>query len=192
MAQTPSTMLELGTSAPDFDLPEPLTGKHYTLASFQNKPLLLAFICNHCPFVLHILDGFVEFANEYNEKGLDVVAINANNIETHPDDSPEKMVELINQRGIGFPYLYDESQQTAKAYRAACTPDFYLFDENRKLVYRGQFDNARPKSPTPVTGVDIRRAADAVLSGQKPGGEQFPSLGCNIKWKPGNEPDYFM
>jgi len=191
MARTPSTMLDLGTTAPDFNLPEPLSGQNVALNSFQGKPLLVAFICNHCPFVLHILDGFVDFAKEYQDKGLHVVAINANNIDTHPDDSPEKMVELIQQRNITFPYLYDESQQTAKAYQAACTPDFYLFDQDRKLVYRGQFDGARPQSDIAVTGEDMRRAADAVLAGEMPDSTQAPSLGCNIKWKPGNEPEYF-
>lgn len=191
MARTASTMLELDTSAPDFHLLEPRSGKHLSLDDFHGDPLLVAFICNHCPFVLHILDGFLEFANEYVAKGLGIVAINANNIETHPDDSPEKMVELSRQKAFPFPYLYDESQQTAKDYQAACTPDFYLFDKDRKLVYRGQFDNARPQSNTPVTGGDMRRAADAVLTGQIPNREQIPSLGCNIKWKPGNEPDYF-
>lgn len=191
MARTASTMLELDTSAPDFHLLEPLSGKHYSLDDFHGDPLLIAVICNHCPFVLHILDGFLEFANEYVAKGLGIVAINANNVETHPDDSPEKMIDLARQKEFPFPYLYDESQQTAKDYQAACTPDFYLFDKDRKLVYRGQFDDARPQSSTPVTGEDMRRAADAVLAGQTPSRDQIPSLGCNIKWKPGNEPDYF-
>jgi len=191
MARTASTMLELDTAAPDFHLLEPLTGKHHSLDDFHGDPMLVAFICNHCPFVLHILDGFLDFANEYVAKGLGIVAISSNSIETHPQDSPEKMAELAREKAFPFPYLYDESQQTAKDYRAACTPDFYLFDKNRKLVYRGQFDNARPQSNTPVTGEDLRRAADAVLTGQAPSRDQTPSLGCNIKWKPGNEPDYF-
>ena len=191
MARTPSTMLELGTSAPDFHLPEPLTGKHYSLDDFRGDPLLVAFICNHCPFVLHILDGFLEFANEYIPKGLTIVAISSNSIETHPQDGPEKMAELAREKKFPFPYLYDETQQTARDYRAACTPDFYLFDKDRKLVYRGQFDSSRPESNIPVTGEDLRRAVDAVLAGKMPDREQAPSLGCNIKWKPGNEPDYF-
>jgi len=191
MARTPSTMLELDTAAPDFHLLEPLTGKHYSLDDFHGDPLLVAFICNHCPFVVHILDGFLRFANEYIPKGLGIVAINANSIETHPDDSPEKMAQLARQKEFPFPYLYDDSQQTAKDYQAACTPDFYLFDKDRKLVYRGQFDDARPQSETLVTGEDMRRAAEAVLTGQAPSREQIPSMGCNIKWKPGNEPDYF-
>ncbi len=191
MARTPSTMLELGSPAIDFSLPEPLTGKTVSLSDFAGKPLLVAFICNHCPYVLHIIDEFAAFAREYGEKGLQVVAINANDVANYPDDSPEKMVEMAKAKQFSFPYLFDESQETAKAYRAACTPDFFLFDADGKLVYRGQFDGARPKNDVPVTGEDMRAAADAVLAGQTPDEDQKPSLGCNIKWKPGNEPEYF-
>ena len=191
MARTPSTMLELGSPAIDFSLPEPLTGKTVSLADFAGKPLLVAFSCNHCPYVLHIIDEFTAFAREYAEKGLQVVAINANDVANYPDDSPEKMVEMAKAKQFSFPYLFDESQQTAKAYRAACTPDFFLYDAQGKLAYRGQFDSARPNSDVPVTGEDMRAAADAVLAGQTPDEDQKPSLGCNIKWKPGNEPEYF-
>jgi peroxiredoxin len=184
-------MLELGVAAPDFSLPEPLSGQTRSLSEFQGKGLLVLFICNHCPFVLHILDSLVAFAREYQEKGLDVVAISANDIESHPDDAPDKMAELARSRGFGFPYLYDESQQVAKAYQAACTPDLYLFDAGHTLVYRGQYDGARPGNDVPVTGQDLRAAVDALLAGGALPEQQAPSLGCNIKWKPGNEPDYY-
>jgi peroxiredoxin len=192
MARTPSTMLELGVSAPDFSLPEPLSGAQRSLSDFNGgKGLLVLFICNHCPFVLHILDSLVDFAWEYQAKGLDVVAISANDVDSYPDDSPEKMAELARTRGFSFPYLYDGEQEVAKAYQAACTPDLYLFDGGHKLVYRGQYDAARPGNDIPVTGEDLRRAADALLAGKPISQEQSPSLGCNIKWKPGREPDYF-
>ncbi len=191
MARTPSTMRELGSPAIDFSLPEPLTGKTVSLSDFQGKPLLIAFICNHCPYVLHIIDEFAAFAREYADKGLQVVAINANDVANYPDDSPEKMIEMAREKNFSFPYLFDESQQIAKAYTAACTPDFFLYDADGKLVYRGQFDDARPRSDAPVTGADMRAAADAVLAGRQPNPDQKPSLGCNIKWKAGNEPDYF-
>ncbi len=190
MARTPSTMLALGTQAPTFTLPNPSTGQEVSLAQFKGQPVLVAFICNHCPFVLHILDGFIQFAREYAEKGLAIVAINANDIEHYPDDSPEKMQALAKQKGFPFPYLFDESQEVAKAYRAACTPDFFLFDRSGKLVYRGQFDSARPGNSVPVTGADLRAACDAVLQGEAPQGEQIPSLGCNIKWRAGHAPEY--
>lgn len=192
MARTPSTMLELGVSAPDFSLPEPLTGQHRSLADFNGgKGLLVLFICNHCPFVLHILDSLVEFGREYQSRGLDIVAISANDVDSHPDDSPDKMAELAREHGFSFPYLYDESQEVAKAYQAACTPDLYLFDGQHKLVYRGQYDGARPGNDVAITGSDLRAAVDALLAGKAIASEQSPSLGCNIKWKPGNEPDYF-
>ncbi len=191
MARTPSTMLELGTPAPHFALPEPLTGKTVSLDDFRGKPLLVVFMCNHCPYVLHILDGLLDFAREYIPKGLQMVAINANDVANYPDDSPEKMVEMARAKDFPFPYLFDESQEIAKTYRAACTPDFFLFDADGKLVYRGQFDDARPRNDAPVTGADLRAAADAVLRGEKPAEDQKPSLGCNIKWKAGNEPDYY-
>lgn len=155
------------------------------------KAYLVCFICNHCPFVIHIREELARFAREYQQRGVFIVGINANNAKTHPDDSPEQMVHEVEKAGYVFPYLYDETQETAKAYRAACTPDFFLFDGERKLVYRGQFDNSRPGNGIPVTGKDLRAAVDAVLAGKKPTAEQLPSIGCNIKWKPGNEPDYF-
>lgn len=192
MARTPSTMLELGTSAPEFSLLDPATGKLVSLADFDKAPaLLIAFICNHCPFVIHIREAFVDFAKEYSGKGLAVIAINANDALNYPADAPEKMVEVARQWGYSFPYLYDASQETAKSYQAACTPDFFLFNAQRRLVYRGQFDDARPGNNEPVTGRDLRAAVDAVLDGYSVSDEQRPSLGCNIKWRPGNEPDYF-
>lgn len=191
MAQTPSTMLELGTPAPRFQLPEPATGRIVSIDEFDGKPLLVAFICNHCPFVKHIQAEFARFAEEYQAKGLAVVAISSNDVQTHPEDAPEKMAEEARRAGYTFPYLYDETQAVAQAYEAACTPDFFLFDAERKLVYRGQFDDARPGNDAPVNGKDLRAAADAVLSGRPVPGDQKPSIGCNIKWKPGNEPAYF-
>ncbi len=191
MAQTPSTMQELGTSAPPFALPEPATGKTVTLADFADKPVLVvAFICNHCPFVKHIIGGFAAFTKDYQSKGLAVVAISANDVANYPDDSPEKIAQLVNRQGYTFSYLYDETQEVAKAYKAACTPDFFVFDGERRLAYRGQFDGARPGNGQPVTGADMRTAVDALLAGRAVGAEQKPSLGCNIKWKPGNEPNY--
>lgn len=191
MARTPSTMLALGTPAPAFSLPEPLTARTVKLDDFSGKPLLVVFSCNHCPFVKHILQGLVQFAREYQAKGLAMVMISANDVANYPEDSPEKMAELARQAGFTFPYLYDESQEVAKAYQAACTPDFFLFDADHRLAYRGQFDDARPGNDVPVTGHDLRAACDAVLSGKAPSAEQKPSLGCNIKWKPGNEPAYY-
>lgn len=191
MARTHSTMLELGTTAPDFALPEPSTGNIVQRSDFDGKPLLVVFSCNHCPYVLHIIDAFVEFAREYAAKGLSVVMINANDVANYADDSPEKMVELASTKGFTFPYLYDESQAVAKAYRAACTPDLFLFNANHGLVYRGQFDDARPRNDAPVTGDSLRQAADQLLSGATIPAEQIPSMGCNIKWQAGNEPDYF-
>lgn len=185
-------MLPLGTPAPDFALVNVVDGRLVRLSDFQDKPaLLVIFMCNHCPFVKHLADALAAFAREYMPKGLAIVGINSNDAQAYPDDAPEKMVEEVRRRGYEFPYLYDETQQVAKAYRAACTPDFFLFDRDRKLVYRGQFDSSRPDSGIPVTGQDLRRAVDAVLAGQSVPAEQRPSIGCNIKWKPGNEPDYF-
>ena len=191
MAQAPSTMLELGTAAPDFSLLEPASGNTVALADFQEAAaLLVIFMCNHCPFVIHIRQALVEFAREYQPKGLAIVAISANDVANFPDDGPEKMAEAVAAFGYPFPYLYDESQAVAKAYRAACTPDVYLFDAERKLVYRGQFDASRPSNGVPVTGADLRTAVDALLAGQAVPADQAPSIGCNIKWKAGNEPDY--
>ncbi|MFQ5536955.1 MAG: thioredoxin family protein [Gemmatimonadota bacterium] len=192
MAETPSTMLPLGTPAPDFTLPEPATGRMVSRSDFEGAPaFLVVFLSNHCPFVKHIAPALAEFAREYTERGLAMVGINANDVEKYPDDSPERMKEEVKARGYVFPYLFDESQEVAKAYRAACTPDFFLFDGEGELVYRGQFDSSRPGNDLPVTGEDLRAACDAVLEGKEPPRDQRPSIGCNIKWKPGNEPDYF-
>ncbi len=185
-----STMLDLGTAAPGFSLRDG-TGRVHNLEDFAASPaLLVAFICNHCPYVKHVLDGFVRFAAEYRSRGLATVAISSNDIDTHPADAPPEMAKLAQARGFTFPYLYDESQQVAKAFRAVCTPEFYLFDRNRRLVYRGQFDGSRPNSQTPVTGADLRAAADALLAGGAPAAAQIPSAGCGIKWKRGNAPDW--
>ena len=187
MARTPSTMLPLGTEAPDFSLPDANTGATVSRDDFRGKPgLLVAFICNHCPYVKHIKHELIAIGKEYGDKGMGIAAISPNDIENYPDDAPDKMA----QEGYPFPYLYDESQEAAKAYQAACTPDFFLFDADFKLVYRGQMDSARPKNDEPITGADLRAALDAVLAGQAPADKQTPSLGCNIKWKPGNEPAY--
>jgi peroxiredoxin len=184
-------MLTLGIEAPDFSLVN-VDGKTVSLADFDDAPaLLVVFMCNHCPFVKHLADPLARFANDYMAKGLAVVGINSNDVAAHPADSPEQMVREAEDRGYGFPYLYDETQAVAKAYRAACTPDFFLFDGDRRLVYRGQFDDSRPDSGIPVTGKDLRAAVDAVLAGKDPSPNQRPSIGCNIKWAPGNEPDYF-
>lgn len=191
MSRTPSTMLELGTPAPDFNLPSPLDRKNYSLDDFRGKPILVVFSCNHCPYVIHILDEFVAYTDDYMPKGLNVVMINANDVANYPDDSPEKMVELIKERNINFHYLYDESQSSAQEYQAACTPDFFLFGSDTKLAYRGQFDSSRPRNDDPVNGIDLRAATDAVLAGKEPVRDQLASLGCNIKWKEGNEPAYF-
>ena len=188
MAAVSSTMLELGTAAPDFSLPD-TTGKLVSLADYKQAPAtLVGFMCNHCPYVKHIANQFAEFAREYQAKGVAVIGINANDISTHPDDSPDKMAEEARTRGYTFPYLYDETQEVAKSYRAACTPDFFLFDQDHKLAYRGQFDGSRPGNNVPVTGKDLRAAADALLQNRLPSSEQKPSMGCSIKWKAGNEP----
>ena len=191
MALTPSTMqLPLGAEAPAFTLPD-ADGKPHSRDDFAGRrALLIAFICNHCPYVKHVAAAFARLAKEYQEQGVAVVAINSNDCEHHPDDSPAKMKEESAARGYTFPYLVDETQQVAKAYRAACTPDFYLFDADRKLVYRGQMDAGRPGNNLPVTGKDLRAALDAVLAGRPVAKEQRPSMGCNIKWRPGNEPQY--
>jgi peroxiredoxin len=192
MVQTPSTMAELGSPAPDFSLLEPTTGKTVSRDDFADAgALLVVFLSNHCPYVKHIAGGLAEFAREYTAKGLAVVGINANDVERYPDDAPEAMVEEVERRGYGFPYLFDDEQEVAKAYHAACTPDFFLYDRDRRLAYRGQFDASRPGSDVPVTGEDLRAAADAVLTGRDPGPDQTPSVGCNIKWKPGNNPPWF-
>ena len=189
MALTPSTMLPLGTPAPDFRLPD-TDGRPVSLDDFREAPaLLVAFICNHCPYVKHIRHELARLAEEYRRKGVAVVGINSNDAANYPDDRPEMMVREKAEVGYTFPYLYDETQAVARAYEAACTPDFYVFDEGRKLVYRGQLDGSRPGNPTPVTGKDLRAALDAVLAGRPVGDDQRPSMGCNIKWKRGNEPN---
>ena len=187
---TASTMLPLGTPAPDFRLPDP-EGRTVSLDDFQQaSALLVAFICNHCPYVQHIRRGLAAFAREYQAKGLAIVGINSNDAGEYPEDGPQKMVDEVKAAGYVFPYLYDEAQAVAKAYRAACTPDLFLFDRSRALVYRGQFDDSRPGNGIPVTGKDLRAAADAALAGRPIPAAQKPSMGCNIKWKAGNEPEY--
>ena len=189
MALTPSNMLPLGTAAPGFSLHN-TEGNLVTLDSFSDSRLLLvAFICNHCPFVKHIRSELVALANEYQAKGVAFVAINSNDIQAYPDDNMENMVKEVQEAGYSFEYLLDETQAVAKAYDAACTPDFYLFDQNRLLVYRGQLDGSRPGNDIPVTGEDIRSALNILLAGSTLTEQQTPSVGCNIKWKPGNEPD---
>ncbi len=183
MAVAESTMLELGTAAPEFNLPKP-DGSLVQLADFVSADaLVVAFICNHCPFVVHIREGLVAYAVEYAQQNVALVAINANDFVTYRGDSPERMQEEIDQFGYSFPYVYDESQEVAKAYRAACTPEFYLFDADRKLVYRGRFDAATPGNSVPVTGDELRRATDALLAGATPDADQKPGIGCSIKWK---------
>lgn len=191
MVMTPSTMLTLGTQAPAFELPD-TNGQTTSLGDFKDtKALLVMFICNHCPFVVHVADELARLAKDYQPKGVAVVAINSNSVESHPADSPEKMKEEKAKRGYTFPYLYDGKQAVAKAYTAACTPDFFLFDANHKLIYRGQLDDSRPNSGERATGADLRRALDKTLSDEPAPADQKPSIGCNIKWKPGNEPAYF-
>ncbi|OHB59949.1 MAG: alkyl hydroperoxide reductase [Planctomycetes bacterium RBG_13_44_8b] len=191
MTVTASKMVSLGKSAPDFSLPD-TEGNIVSLSDFEQAPaLLVVFMCNHCPFVKHILNDFVELAKEYQQKGLAVVAINSNDVESFPEDNPEMMAQKAKETGFTFPYLYDETQEIAKAYQATCTPDFFLYDKERKLVYRGQMDDSRPGNNVPITGSDLRSALEAVLEGKKAPAKQRPSMGCNIKWKEGNEPDYY-
>ena len=184
-------MLPLGTAAPDFKLPD-TDGKWVSLADFRGKAaLLVVFMCNHCPYVIHIRAGLAQLARDYLPRDVGMVGINANDVANYPADSPVKMKDEVKRAGYIFPYLYDETQAVAKNYRAACTPDIFLFDKNQKLVYRGQFDDSRPGNGIPVTGKDLRAALDAVLAGKPISPNQKASMGCNIKWKPGNEPDYF-
>ena len=191
MVRTPSTMLPLGTIAPDFSLPN-VDGRILRFADVAGpRGTVVMFICNHCPFVKHVADQLAALGRDSIGRGVGVVAISSNDVSTHPADSPEQMVREAEERGYPFPYLYDETQEVAKEYRAACTPDFYLFDSSRKLVYRGQLDGSRPGNEVPVTGGDLRAAVDALLAGRPPVADQIPSLGCNIKWKSGNEPPYF-
>jgi peroxiredoxin len=185
-------MLALGTPAPEFSLPDVVSGRTVSIADFDGAPaLLVIFMCNHCPYVKHVASSLAQLVREYQARGVAVVGINANDAEEYPEDSPENMVEEAKQRGYTFPYLYDETQEVAKAYQAACTPDFYVFDSEHRLAYRGQMDDSRPGNGIPVTGQDLRAALDAVLAGRPVTSNQKPSLGCNIKWKPGNEPEYF-
>jgi peroxiredoxin len=191
MAQTPSTMAPLGMRAPDFRLPD-TSGKLVALEDFKAAPaLLVIFMCNHCPFVKHVRQHLAGLVREYQSRGVAVVGISSNDVSAYPDDSPAEMAKEVKAAGYTFPYLYDESQEVAKAYQAACTPDFYLFDAERKLAYRGQMDDSRPGNEKPVTGADLRRALEAVLAGRPAPEEQKPSIGCNIKWKAGSEPAYY-
>lgn len=191
MSLTPSTMLELGTTAPDFSLPTP-DGTIYSLNEKSiDKGLLVVFMCNHCPYVIHIREQLVSKIRQYQEQGIEAVAINSNDFQQYPDDNPKKMAEVAQELGFSFPYLVDEDQRVAKAYRAACTPDIFLFNSNKKLVYRGQFDSARPGNKEPITGADLSNAVAHVIAGEPVSSKQQPSMGCNIKWKPGNAPEYF-
>ncbi|OQX28707.1 MAG: thioredoxin family protein [Spirochaeta sp. LUC14_002_19_P3] len=190
MALTPSTMRDLGTIAPDFALPD-CKGKIVTRKDFTGKPLLVVFISNHCPYVKHIGHKLGELAGQYAERGMGAVLINSNNPDTYPEDAQDKMPGFAREYGITVPYLYDANQEIAKAYKAACTPDFFLFDKQHKLVYRGQFDDSRPGGDAPVSGADLSAAADAVLAGKEVSAVQKPSMGCNIKWIEGKEPDYY-
>lgn len=192
MARTLSTMLELGTRAPAFDLPDVVSGRTISLESFRgDKALLVMFICRHCPFVKHVQHELARLGADYRKLGAGIVAICSNDVASHPDDAPRHLKTMAEELGFTFPICFDETQEVAKAYAAACTPDFFLFDRERTLVYRGQLDDSRPDDGKPVTGRDLRAAIDAVLSDRPVGVEQRPSIGCNIKWKPGNEPRYF-
>ncbi len=192
MALTASTMLPLGTKAPDFHLPEVVSGKKISLSTFADKKaLLVMFICRHCPFVKHVQKELAQLGEDYFTSDLAIAAISTNDAKNYPDDAPESLKAMAIELGFKFPLCYDETQETAKAYTAACTPDFFLFDSDRKLVYRGQLDDSRPSNGKPVTGADLRAAIEAVLTSKSVEIEQKPSIGCNIKWKPGNEPSYF-
>lgn len=191
MVAVHSTMLPLGTKAPQFTLPD-TSGKSVSVTEFSGgRALVIVFMCNHCPYVKHIRAGLAQFARDYEARGVVMIGISSNDVLHYPADSPARMAEEAKAAGYLFPYLYDETQAVAKAYRAACTPDIYLFDQNQALVYRGQFDDSRPGNNLPVTGSDLRSAIEAVLEGKPVSPRQKPSIGCNIKWKPGNEPDYF-
>jgi peroxiredoxin len=188
-----STMLALGTEAPDFSLRDTVSGKTLSLGDFADSPaLLVMFICNHCPYVKHVRSELARFGRDYEDSGLAIVAINSNDPDSHPEDSPEAMKVEAETQGYAFPYLFDEQQTAAAAFTAMCTPDFFLFDRDRRLVYRGQFDSARPANEIPVTGGDLRAAAQAVLSGEQVSEIQRPSMGCSIKWRSGNTPAYFV
>ncbi|PSB11514.1 thioredoxin family protein [Pleurocapsa sp. CCALA 161] len=192
MVKTASTMLALGTAAPEFQLPDVVSGETISLATFSgSKALLLMFLCQHCPFVKHVQAELAKIGHDYRDRSLGIVAISANDVANYPDDSPQKLKQMAQELSFNFPVCYDESQEVSKSYTAACTPDFFLFDSANKLVYRGQLDDSRPSNGIPVTGQDLRQAIDAVLQDRAIDFEQKPSIGCNIKWKPGNEPDYF-
>lgn len=192
MTLTPSTMLALGTPAPDFKLPDVVNQKTISLETFADKTaLVVMFICQHCPFVKHIQEELANIGSYYHDRSVGIVAISSNGVETHPQDAPEHLKAMALTLGFSFPYCYDETQQVAIAYTAACTPDFFVFDRSRRLVYRGQLDDSRPGNNQPVTGKDLRAAIDAVLAGTPIPEDQKPSIGCNIKWKPGHEPVYY-
>ncbi|AFY57698.1 Peroxiredoxin [Rivularia sp. PCC 7116] len=192
MVLTASTMLSLGTKAPNFQLPDVVSGETISLDTFTDKKaILVMFICRHCPFVKHVQQELAQLGKDYLQSGLGIVAISSNDVKNYPDDAPELLKEMATELDFKFPLCYDESQETAKIYTAACTPDFFLFDSEQKLFYRGQLDDSRPSNGKPVTGKDLRSAIDAVLTSKSLTEEQKPSIGCNIKWKPGNEPDYF-
>lgn len=192
MARTASTMLALGTPAPDFQLPDVVTGAAVSLETFAGKKaLLVIFTCQHCPFVKHVQDELAQIGKDYGDRGLGIVAISANDVDNYPDDAPDRLKEMAETLEFTFPVCYDASQETAKAYTAACTPDFFLFDGAFNLAYRGQLDDSRPGNDQPVNGRDLRAAIDALLADQPVSTDQRPSIGCNIKWKPGNAPDYF-
>ena len=190
MVKTASTMLPLGTLAPSFSLPN-VDGTTVSNTDSDGKPLLVIFMCNHCPFVVHLRDALAAFGDEYQAKGLTIIGISSNDVEDYPQDGPEEMKKEALSAGYRFAYLYDADQSVAKAYKAACTPDFFLFDADHALVYRGQFDSSRPGNGVEVTGQDLRAACDAVLAGEAVADEQKPGIGCNIKWKAGSEPEYF-
>jgi len=193
MVKTASTMLDLGTKAPNFALPDTVSGKTISLDTFgEKKGLLVMFICQHCPFVQHVQQELARIGQDYMEQGLGIVAISSNSVETHPDDAPEKLKAMAEEQGFNFPFCYDQTQEVAKTYTAACTPDFFLFDSSRALVYRGQLDDSRPGNDQPVNGKDLRAAIEKVLADEPISPEQKPSIGCNIKWAPGNEPPYFQ
>jgi peroxiredoxin len=192
MVRTPSTMVPLGTSAPDFALPDTVSGRTVKLADSQGKKaLLVIFLCNHCPYVMHVREGLIALGRDYEKKDVAIVAISSNDPKTHPDDAPDRLAAEAKRLGYRFPVLFDASQDVAKAFRAACTPDFFLYDAKRRLVYRGQLDDSRPGNDLPLTGADLRAAIDAVLVDRPVASKQTPSLGCNIKWRLGEEPDYF-
>lgn len=192
MALTASTMLPLGTNAPDFHLPDVVSGNTISLSTFAGKQaLLVMFICRHCPFVKHIKEEMARLGKDYINRNVGIVGISANDAKDFPDDAPEQLKAMAEELKLSFPICYDESQEIAKAYTAACTPDFFLFDAQQQLVYRGQLDDSRPSNGKPVTGADLRAAIEAILTGQLVNAQQQPSLGCNIKWKPGNAPSYY-